>query len=119
MKAYKLLKLNSDTEYVYLVVMCTANSPYDYLDSISIDLGKINFSGKVLLDQMMHTGNTEKRFIKFDFDKHNLLNGEYVNIKKDSSYRKTVCEYLQNSNYLDGSILTSIQRRMIQKGITI
>lgn len=119
MKAYNILKLNSNSEYDFLVVICTADSPYDYLDKISNELMKFNYSGKVLIDQILHTGNTQKRFMIFDFQEGKLVNGEYISIKKDSTYRKTACEYFKKSNFLEGSILTSIQRRMIQKGITI
>lgn len=40
-KAYKVLKMAENTEYAYLIVLCNANSPYDYLETIAKELDKL------------------------------------------------------------------------------
>lgn len=118
-KPYEVLKLNSDSKYRCMVVLCNSHSPYDYLEYISNDMISIYSSGKILIDQFLHSGNTNKRFIEFDIIENKLQNSNFVEIKKNSIYRKTTCDFLKNSELLIGSILTSIQRRMINKGIVI
>jgi len=118
-KPYEILKLNADSKYECLVVLCNSHSPYDYLEYISDEVINNSASGKILIDQFLHTGNTNKRFIEFDIVENKLCHGNFVEVKKDSTYRKITCEFLRNSEFLIGSILTSIQQRMINKGITI
>lgn len=72
-----------------------------------------------MIDQFLHTGNTQKRFLAFDVIDGKLLNENFAYIKKDSKYRKATCDFLRESDLIKGSILTSIQYRMISKGISI
>lgn len=119
MKKYNIIKLNNDSQYACLILLCNANSPYDYLEQIADELVKIKVGGEILIDQILHSGNNQKRFIAFELNDGRLVNGEYREIKKDSVYRKTACEYLKTSKLVDSSILTSIQKRMSNKGIVI
>lgn len=92
-KPYEVLKLNIDSKYECMVVLCNSHSPYDYLEYISNDIADISSTGKILIDQFLHTGNTNKRFIEFDIIEKKLQNGNFVEIKKDSIYRKTTCDF--------------------------
>lgn len=121
MKMYDIIKLQN-LEYDGLVIMCNANSPIDSLSSIYMELKNQNVEGKILIDEILHVGNTDKRFIGFEF-KHNQdqrdIEMKFVNLRKDNILRKISCEYLRENNLVQYSILSSIQKRMIDKGIAI
>lgn len=116
--AYKIIPLNDAQEYIYLVILCDSRSPYDYLNDIAHDILKKE-SGNILIDQILHVGNTDKRFISFALDDGKLHDGVITTIPKKSFYRKATCEFFKGSSVMEGSILTSTQKRMINKGITI
>lgn len=115
---YKIVPLENEQTYSYLVIMCTSHSPYDYISDISkkLDASK---AGSILIDQILHVGNTEKRFMSFQFNGNELTNSDFVNIKKDSELRKLTCNFLNDTGLVDSPTLTSIQSRMIKKGIVI
>ena len=115
---YKIIPLEDEQIYTYLIIICTSHSPYDYIDDISKKLDTTK-SGTILIDQILHVGNTEKRFMAFQFNGNEIKNGDFVNIKKDSKLRKLTCDFLNDTGLVDSSILTSIQSRMIKKGIVI
>lgn len=121
MKMYDIIKLDN-LEYNSLVIICNANSPVDYLPSIYNELKEKNIEGKILIDEILHVGNTNKRFISFEFDNDISLKDikmNFVNIKKDNELRKISCEYLRKNDLLEYSILSSIQKRMMRRGIAI
>lgn len=115
---YKIVPLENEQTYSYLVIMCTSHSPYDYISDISkkLDTSK---TGSILIDQILHVGNTEKRFMSFQFNGNEIKDGDFVTVKKDSKIRKLTCDFLNNSGLVNSSTLTSIQSRMIKKGIVI
>lgn len=115
---YKIVPLENEQMYVYLIILCSSNSPYDYIGDISKKLDTAK-SGAILIDQILHVGNTEKRFMAFQYNGNEIKNGDFVTIKKDSKIRKLTCDFLNTSGLIDDSILTSIQSRMIKKGIAI
>ena len=117
-KAYKIVPLENQ-EYAYLIILCNANSPYDYINDILKELDSKS-SEKVLIDQMLHVGNNEKRFITFKCDGQNSVSEkQFVRIKKDSPLRRTSCEFFRGNEVIENSILSSVQKRMIKKGIVI
>lgn len=121
MKMYDVIKLE-DSEYNSLVIMCNANSPIDYLSSIYTELKEKNAHGKIIIDEILHVGNTNKRFISFELDSNASLDDikiDFVDIRKDNIVRKISCDYLRINDLVEYSILSSIQKRMIGKGIAI
>ena len=120
MKKYNIIKLDNDMEYINLVIMCSANSPFDYIEEIKCDLVKCDAKGIVIIDQILHVGNTNKRFISMKYENGDFeINHDFANISKGSSLRKISCNSLKENKLIDYSILTSIQKRMINKGIAI
>lgn len=120
MKNYNIIKLDNDMECVNLVIMCSANSPFDYIEEIKDDLIKYNAKGEIIIDQILHVGNTNKRFISMKYENGDFeINHNFANISKGSSLRKISCNYLKENKLVEYSILTSIQKRMINKGIAI
>lgn len=121
MKMYDIIKLE-DSEYNGLVIMCSANSPKAYLSLIYSELKEKNVHGKIIIDEILHVGNTNKRFMYFEFNENSLLDDvkiKFVDIKKGNTLRKISCEYLRVNGLVEYSILSSIQKRMINIGIAI
>lgn len=115
---YKILPLEDEQAYAYLIIICTSHSPYDYIGDISKNLDTTK-QGTILVDQILHVGNTEKRFMAFQFNGSEINNGDFVTIKKDNKIRKLTCDFLNDTGLVNSPILTSIQSRMIKKGIAI
>ena len=121
MKLYEILDIN-DIEYKNLIIICNANSPLEYLEDICSDLTKRNIEGKILIDEILHVGNNDKRFIEFMFKpniQYSEINLKFINIKKDNALRRISCNYIKENKLTQYSILTSIQKRMIDKGMSI
>lgn len=115
---YKIVPLEDEQTYAYLIIICTPHSPYDYIGEISKNLDATK-QGTILVDQILHVGNTEKRFMTFQFNGNEINNGDFVTIKKVNKIRKLTCDFLNDTGLVDSSTLTSIQSRMIKKGIVI
>lgn len=101
-----------------MIILCTSDSPSGYLDDIAKDLNT-ECPGVILIDEFLHAGNTDKRFLAYVFDGTKLSGDKFVKIKKVSPMRKLTCDFLKEENLLVGTIITSIQRRMIEKGIVV
>lgn len=56
---YKIVPLEDEQTYAYLIIICTPHSPYDYIGDISKNLDATR-QGTILVDQILHVGNTEK-----------------------------------------------------------
>lgn len=116
--SYEIIPFDESQEYNYLVVLCDSRSPYDHIQDIARDLSK-DKSGNILIDQILHVGNTNKRFVVFKYENGRLHGGKVAFVPKESPYRKAACDFLKNSGVMDGSILSTIQKRLINKGVTI
>lgn len=121
MRMYDIIKLEN-LDYDGLVMICNANSPNDYLPLIYKELKENDIKGKIIIDEILHVGNTGKRFIEFEFN-NNLsieeIKMNFVDVSKDNKLREIACEYLRKNDLINFSILSSIQKRMINKGISI
>lgn len=116
---FEIIHLNNNAEYECLIILCKADSPYEYLGEIAQNLQNAPENSKILIDEILHVGNTDKRYIEFTMRDGKLVNGKIVQISKSSNYRALSCGFLRNNNLLEGSIISSIQYRMIRKGIVI
>ena len=47
-KTYKIIPLNNQ-EYAYLVILCNASSPYDYMVSFDIKIMPISFGKSICM----------------------------------------------------------------------
>ena len=115
---YKIVPLEGEQTYAYLIIICTPHSPYDYIGDISKNLDAAK-QGTILVDQILHVGNTEKRFMTFQFNGNEINNGDFVSVKKDSKIRKLTCDFLNDTGLVDTPTLTSIQSKKKKKGIVI
>lgn len=111
-----------DKEFKILVIMKTYESPFDYIDEIETELRKMNFSGSLIMDQLLHSKNTGERFISAFFDGNSFDNSKFRNqhIDKRSYIRSYMCDYIRSIlDILTYSSLTVAQQQLIAKGVTI
>ncbi|MCR1964873.1 type II toxin-antitoxin system RnlB family antitoxin [Clostridium perfringens] len=122
MKNYEIVSINNN-EYDVIVYSESRIAPFENIKNIEEDLKKMNLKNKkILFDMILCRGNNLERFIKCDFDGNLLLKNtmEVVRIGKKDIIRKLSIEYLsKEKEKVENSILTSIQKKMIIKGITI
>lgn len=111
-----------DKDVQILVVMKTSDSPFDFVDELQEHLKTIGFSGIFVIDELLHSGNTEERFISGFFDGNSFDNSKFVfkNIAKKSNIRSYICEYLKSDmEVLNYSGLTDRQQKLISHGCVI
>lgn len=120
MENYTIIKLN--IENTILVLINTCESPFDYINEITTDLNKMSFSGIVIIDELLHSGNNSERFISCDFSNGRFMNNSfaYCAVGKQNVLRKYICEHLKEEyEYLELSGLTSHQIGLIKKDCVI
>ena len=121
MNNFDLVELN-DEDLELLIVMKTNESPFEYIQEFQAKLMEIAFSGKVIIDGLLHSGNTEERFISGFFDGLTFDNSKFKfeNIERKSAIRNYICDYLKSDEeLLLYSGLTTKQQKLISKGCTI
>ncbi|MCD8119182.1 MAG: type II toxin-antitoxin system RnlB family antitoxin [Lachnospiraceae bacterium] len=119
MKEYDIINLEDSK--MLLIIIRTCESPFDYLSEITADLQNINYSGKIIFDELLHSGNNDERFISCFFDhEFQTESFQFMTVKKQSPLRSFLCEYLQKEkDYLPFSGLTSYQQKLIEKNCVI
>lgn len=120
MKAYNIIWL--EQQNTLLILICTCESPFTYLPEIKYELDKIGFSGTIIFDELLHSGNNEERFISCTFEGGNFQNDsfKFTLVPKQAALRKYMSLYLKNdSEYLHSSGLTSSQIKLIEKECVI
>lgn len=122
MNKYSIIKINNK-DYKAIIFSNTYESQLFYLEDITKELKnqKIN-NCKILFDNILTVGNTSERYTEAIFDGEEFINSsfKYIKIDKKNDIRKISTDYIRsNISILDNSILTSLQIKMIKKGITI
>jgi len=120
LKKFYLTELNPDSNFNFLLVLTNPDAPLTPIGEIEKAVAKQG-NGHILIDQILHSGNTDERFISLDivggtvnqysFSFHTVSKG---NIIRDIS-RKILCD----NNLIESSILSSTQKKMLRKGISI
>lgn len=117
MNEYTILKTNEE-DYKRLVLCLSSESLLAYIEKIEQKLAEDKLDGKVLIDQLMITGNGNNRFISVSFShgKIDLKTAQTVN--PTDHYRKATVEWLHdNYHYVENSILTADQKQKIKDNI--
>ncbi len=105
-----------------LIVMKTSDSPFDFINEIQEKLKIIGFSGLFVIDELLHSGNNEERFICGFFDGDSFDNSKFrfKDIAKKSDIRSYICNYLKSDlEVLNYSNLTDKQQKLISHGCVI
>ncbi|MCI6018109.1 MAG: type II toxin-antitoxin system RnlB family antitoxin [Clostridiales bacterium] len=121
MEAFDIIVVNEDKKSI-LVVMKTSESPFDYISEIELELRERCYIGAVIIDELLHSGNTEERFIKGYFDGKHFDSSQfaYETVDKKSKLREHICLYLfSDKESRELSILTSRQQKLIEHGCII
>ena len=104
--------------YNRFLLCLTFKSVVNYLSEIESAPEMVTCSGKVLIDQLMVTGDGDNRFISCNYlnGKLDMTTGQIV--IPDDRFRSITIERLhENYIYVEHSILTEHQRECIKKGI--
>lgn len=103
------------------IICLSYESIYSYSHIIEQELQKQNIgNAKILIDQLLITGNTNNRFISIEFVDGNLIFPTAVPIKADSIYHQFTTDYLKKrKDILKNSILSSYQIALIEKGYVL
>lgn len=122
---YEILELKE--EYGFMVmslnkfnVACNSKE----MISVAAEVKKRDLKNeKILLDNLLTSGNTDERFIEIDIDSEGNMLSEslrFVQIDKESPIRKKSTEYLSKMEKLvEYSVLNSGQKILIKNGLTI
>lgn len=109
-------------EIKLLVIMKTSDSPFDFVNELQEQLRTIAFSGLFVIDELLHSGNNDERFISGFFDGNSFDNSKFKfkYIDKKSIIRSYMCNYLKSDlEVLNYSSLTDKQQKLISHGCVI
>ncbi|MDF2503865.1 type II toxin-antitoxin system RnlB family antitoxin [Clostridium sp.] len=120
---YNIQKLDN-MQYDYIIFSKSIETVTDYLEHIIETIKEDKFT--LIIDNLLHNGaSSDSRYIEIKWNKSKSINENYKNVKfaeisKNSIFRELSTEYYKNNkNLIEHSILTSIQKKMILKGIVI
>ncbi|HBE78000.1 MAG TPA: hypothetical protein DDW65_09510 [Firmicutes bacterium] len=121
MTDFEILRTDNE-KYNMLIIMKTYEAPLKYLDAMTKLLKEQHFRGVVLIDELMHSGNNNDRFIKgfFDGEKFDKNAFSFEIVDRRNEIRKYFCELLRNKpEIFDYSGLNEAQKRLINQGLYI
>ena len=121
MKKYEITVLREENQYI--IFSTTYISPLDFIKDIEKDMKDIvNYNVEVVFDFLLSSGNSKERFGKINYNSNgfDMRSFEFINVPKKNKLREISANYYKDKNEnLDNSILTTIQKKMIKKGIVI
>lgn len=120
MKKFDIIEL--EKKNMILIPIFDCESPFSYLQEIALELKINDFSGTIIFDELLHSGNNDERFIECLFIGGEFLmeSFHFVSIPKQDPRRRFMCFYLKEvPEFLELSGLTSQQIKLIQKGLVI
>lgn len=120
MKKFEIIELSSLN--ALLIQTLVSESPFDFLSEIQDELSSISFSGSVIIDELLHSGNNEERFIGCEFKDGAFTNNSFrfLKVQKQDPIRRHIGDYLRkNPDELRLSGLTSYQIDLIKKECTV
>lgn len=121
MKRYEINVLSEENKCI--IFSTTYVSPLDFINDIENDLKSIvNYSIEVIFDFLLSSGNSQERFGKINYtgSEFDMRSFQFINVPKKNNLRKVSVNYYKyKDENLENSILTSMQKKMIKKGIAI
>ena len=117
MNEYIIFDTNADG-YDKHVLCLTFESILSYIGKIESALAKEIIEGKVLIDQLLITGNGANRFMSCKFSNGRLDFETAQIVTPAESFRRETIEWLHdNYSFVENSILTEEQRQKIKDNI--
>lgn len=113
--------VNGDNSvYDYILILLSSNAPTyglrNHVDFLS------DYSGKILLDNLLHVGNTGDRFIEYMVKNGQVIieTRKVVSIDRKSKLRKQSNSVIKShENIVANSILNNTQKKLLLAGISI
>lgn len=114
---YTILETDVE-EYDRLVLCLSFESILTYIKQIEHTLAKDDVNKKILLDQLLITGNGTNRFMSFRFE-NGILDTKTARVVNPTEYyRMETVKWLHNNyHYVENSILTVEQKQKIKDNI--
>ena len=112
----------SNLEFECLVLATSYRNPFEDLALIEFKLKEKNCSGNILFDMLGYTGDNSERFLTCEFDGEKLKRDTFkiICLSKKSIFRKMTNEYFMSyKELLDGTVLSSLQKKVMIDGINI
>lgn len=117
MNEYEIIKTNKE-DYGRLILCLTYESLFTYIQKIEEALMHECNNERILIDQLLVTGNGQNRFISMSFIKGKLDFKSAEIVYPVEFYRKETIEWLrEHFLYVENSILTDVQRQKIRDNI--
>lgn len=113
-----VIRNSNEIDYSKYIIWLSAENLSEYQYTLESSLYFLNISGRILIDQLFLTGDSDNRFISCEFGNGKLnFQTAYV-VQPAKSFRKETVEWLHNHySYVENSILTEIQRKKIRDQI--
>ncbi|EIW20728.1 MULTISPECIES: type II toxin-antitoxin system RnlB family antitoxin [Pelosinus] len=123
MKRFDIKIISINKKDICMIFSTTYLSPLKFIAEVEKEISSFTNDGiEVIFDFFLSNGNTRERYAKAYFNGVNIVREsfEYTNINKNDSLRSFSAEFYKDSiDKMDFSFLTSIQKKMIAKGIAI
>jgi len=117
MKEFVSKILSNDEKFKILIVCLTYESLLGFINDIEKEIPENLFMGKILIDQLLATGNGKNRFLSFDFLNKSIIISSAKNEIIGDNYRKASSRMLKSSKRdLFSSVLSFKQAEMIKNG---
>lgn len=117
MYEYIIREVDIDGFNRYLLCL-TFESLIDCFTSIEASPKLANGSGRILIDQLLITGNGSNRFLCCNYQNGKIDVTTATNVLPDKRFHVLTVQLLQkNYLFVENSILTETQRQYIKKGI--
>lgn len=103
-------------DYNNFLLCLSFESITNYVESIEKDFHITNKTGKILIDQLLVTGNGRNRFISCEIYKGKLNLNSIRPVEPNAMFKKLTIQILkENQEYVKYSILTDYQKKCIQE----
>lgn len=117
MNEYEIIKTNKE-DYGRLVLCLTFESLFTYIQKIEEALMHECNNERILIDQLLVTGNGQNRFMSMSFVNGKLDFKSAEIVYPVEFYRRETIEWLRSHFlYVENSILTDVQRQNIKDNI--
>ena len=117
MHEYVIKEVDMDGYNRYLLCL-TFESLFAYFATIEASPKLANTSGKILIDQLLITGNGSNRFLCCNYRNGKIDIATATNVMPNKQFHVLAIQLLRNNyHFVENSILTEAQRQHIKKGI--
>lgn len=117
---FDILEIENDSNSCLLLIFKSYTSPIYHLKNE--ELFSEDFSGEIILDRMLHVGNSKDRFIKYSINNGKLEDdsGIVTIFERKSNVRRSANEmYRKYPKMISSSILNESQKKLLLHGISI